>query len=87
MIVSSEYCLSLMIANLLRKNDIFVVLQNASNIKSQLKKALKINCKYFVVIGNKELKSGTLSVKNIDTQEQLCIPRDDLLSYLKGDKV
>lgn len=47
---------------------------NGTNFKSQFKSALKSNSKYIMIIGEDELASQTVSIKNTQTQEQESIP-------------
>ncbi len=48
----------------------------------QLEKASKI-ADFAVILGEDELKNGTISVKNLDTSEQKTIERNEIFEILK----
>ena len=52
------------------------------NIKGQFKFANKINAKYTVVIGDNELETETVSVKNMADSSQKQVKFDDLVKEL-----
>lgn len=56
------------------------------SIKAQFKYAGKIGAKYVAVIGEDELKSGVLNVKNMATGEQSPIAFADAINYFKENK-
>ncbi|MBP3891376.1 MAG: histidine--tRNA ligase [Solobacterium sp.] len=76
---------SLAIANELRDAG-FTVEANylPRSLKSQFKSADRVKAKYIVIIGEDELKQGTINVKNTETKEQVTIPMDALVGYIKG---
>ena len=54
----------------------------ARNIKGQFKYADRLGAQYTVVIGDNELASGTVSVKEMATSEQREIKLEDLVEEL-----
>jgi histidyl-tRNA synthetase len=57
------------------------IFHEPAKIDKQFKYAEKKNIPYVVIIGSKELESGTCVVKNIRTGEQKSIPSSELTSY------
>jgi histidyl-tRNA synthetase len=53
------------------------------NLKKQFKKADKIAAAFTLVLAEDEIKSGTVSIKNMATQEQIKISLKDLNAWLK----
>lgn len=53
------------------------------SFKAQLKEALALNARYLVIIGEEELKTNLLTVKNTKTEEQTQITIDQLIRKLK----
>jgi histidyl-tRNA synthetase len=49
----------------------------------QIEKAAKIGAKYAIIIGEDELSSQTLTVKNLATSEQIKIAKDEIYTKLK----
>jgi histidyl-tRNA synthetase len=68
------------IAGKLRENgdSVLLNLNNDWNLKKQLEFALKINCKNFVILGEKELKENKLLVKNLVDNKETFISLKDL---------
>lgn len=56
------------------------------SLKAQMKYANKIRAKYVTVIGDDEIKSNIIKVKNMSTGEEEVCNIDNLIGYLKGDK-
>ena len=54
------------------------------SLKKQLQKANKINAKYTAILGEDELSSGTLTLKNMETGEQSVIKQGDLIKEIEG---
>lgn len=73
-VVASEsvYGNAILYANELRtqRADLQVKMASATSLKSQMKKADKSGAKFTVIIGDDEVKHGTVSVKNMATGEQ-----------------
>ncbi len=69
---------ALEIAASLRSEGFFVLTDTVGrSIKAQMKLANKLGAKYTVVIGDNELASGALSVKNMETKETFDVDIDD----------
>ena len=69
---------ALEIAANLRSEGFFVLTDTVGrSIKAQMKLANKLGAKYTVVIGDNELASGALSVKNMETKETFDVDIDD----------
>ncbi|MBF0511668.1 MAG: histidine--tRNA ligase [Candidatus Omnitrophica bacterium] len=52
-------------------------------VKSQFSQASKLNARFALIIGEDELASGKISVKNMKTSEQELVDRGAVLDYLK----
>ena len=52
------------------------------SLKSQFKYANKINAKFVITIGDDEINENKLSIKNMDTSEQIKIWSNDVAEYL-----
>ncbi len=67
----------------LRASDFSVQLDiEGKNIKQQFKMADRANALYSLVIGDDELKKGVVSVKDMATQKQESVNRDDIEQWL-----
>lgn len=81
---NDEYILKL--AKLLRENgyctEIDLMLRS---LKAQFKYADKLNVKYVVTVGDDEIASGKLTVKNMKTGEQSKVELSKLVTFLKGN--
>ena len=56
------------------------------NLKSNFKQADRLNAKYIIIVGEDEIKSNTLTLKNNKTKEEYKIKLDDLVEFLdKGE--
>ncbi|MBE8162455.1 MAG: histidine--tRNA ligase [Bdellovibrionaceae bacterium] len=75
------FCLEL--AQELRKNTISVELIFQGNISKKIKKAVKINSVYNILIGPEEIQSQTYIIKNTSTKKENTITHKDLISFLK----
>lgn len=53
------------------------------NLKGQMKYANKLEAAYTVVIGEDEVKSGELTLKNMDNSEQTKVRREELINALQ----
>ncbi len=70
--------LALKIANDLRKNNIAIQLDYATKFDKSLKNAVKNNCKFAIFIGEEELKTSSVKLKNLDTRIEKSIKIEDL---------
>ena len=56
------------------------------NLKSNFKQADRLNAKYIIIVGEDEIKSNTLTLKNNKTKEEYKIKLDNLVEFLdKGE--
>lgn len=53
----------------------------------RLKKANKINASYALIVGEEEIASGQVTLKNLDTGEQLQVGQEQLVAVLKENGV
>ncbi len=53
------------------------------SVKAQFKYADKLGAEYVAVIGENELKSGVINIKNMKNGEQQAVKTDELYAYLK----
>ena len=75
---------SLGLLNELRKSGIRAVIDTkARNLKGQLKYANKLGAKYSVVIGEDEVRTGELTLKNMIEGTQIKIDRNNLISEIR----
>ena len=82
---SKKYSLGLL--NKLRKEGIKAEMDTlARNVKGQFKYAGRIGAKYTLVIGDDEIATGELSIKEMATSEQTKIKADKLIEFLKSKK-
>ena len=51
---------------------------DARSLKSQMRLADKLNAKAVVIIGEEELKSGTVVVRDMATKDQRTVPEHEL---------
>ena len=72
------------LAEVLREEGYPVYLDyQGKNLKKQFKKADKVAAAFTLVLAEEEIRSGSVSVKNMATQEQIKIPLKDLNAWLK----
>ena len=77
-----KHCLPLI--SQLRKQEInSEIYPEAAKMKKQMKYANEKQIPYVVIIGQNEIESGSLSVKNMETGEQKDMSIDDLIDILK----
>jgi len=74
---------SLKLSNTLRLNNLIIINDTLRrSLKSQLKDANRLNAKYSIIIGDDEIKSQTISLKNMQTGAQKDIPINDILDHI-----
>lgn len=82
---------ALVLAEKLRDaNQDWLVITNTvgGGFKSQFRKADKSGAEFALILGEDEITQGTIGVKNLRKQEeQVTIPRQELISYLQGELV
>lgn len=76
------------IASFLRANKIPTIIDGEErSLKNSLKKADKLGATFAIIIGEDELKSELLTVKNLISGEQFAFSKEELLSFLEnGEK-
>ncbi len=55
---------------------------NGRNIKSNFKRADKLGVKYIIIVGEEEVKSGKLTVKDNETKNECKIEFDEIVNFL-----
>ena len=74
------------VATDLRNNGINTqIYTDKAKIKNQFKYASRLNIPYVIIIGEDELKSNSVSVKDMRTGEQKVIPAGDIVNYIKNN--
>lgn len=71
----------------LRKDFVTEISYSAKQIKNHLKSADKSNSLLFVCIGSEEIKGSEFWIKNLQTKEELKLPQQELIQYLKGSLI
>ncbi|MFW6120358.1 MAG: histidine--tRNA ligase [Petrotogales bacterium] len=72
------------IAEYLRKNDFSVFVDVVDrNVGNKLKHASRIDSPISIILGENEIKTGELSIKDMNTGEQKNIPSDRVLDYIR----
>lgn len=59
---------------------------DSKSMKAQMKKADKMNADYVLILGEDELKSNTVILKDLNKKEQTTYKTDELVEELKGGK-
>ena len=68
----------------LRKNHVRAAVDTQErNLKGQMKYSNKIGAKYSIVIGDDEIESGELTLKNMESGEQVRISKDDIVEAIR----
>ena len=57
---------------------------DASSLKAQFKQADKMGATLCVVIGPDEVEAGTVTLRNMESHEQVQVPADQLVSEVKA---
>ena len=75
--------LGLKLTNIIRMNGFKADIDEMSrNIKGNFKQADRLNAKYVIIIGEEELNTKVLTVKNNNTKEEFKIKIEDLIEFL-----
>lgn len=75
------------LARELRKHDLVVELGDESfRLKKSLETASKLGAKYALIAGENEVSTGVFSLKNLETGEQVSVPRPDLAARIFSSK-
>ena len=70
------------IAHDLRNNNIAIQFEHNIKFDKALKNAVKNNCQFAIFIGEEELKTASVKLKNLDTRIEQIIKIEDLQSHL-----
>lgn len=69
------------LVNYLRKNNIVAAIDYSShNLKPQFKLSERLNARYVIILGEEEVKTRIVKVKNQETKEEITVSMDDILS-------
>lgn len=75
--------LGLKLTNILRMNGFKTDIDEMSrNIKGNFKQADRLNAKYVIIIGEEEMSTNVLTVKNNNTKEEYKIKIEDIIEFL-----
>lgn len=75
--------LGIKITNILRMNGFTSEIDGMSrNIKGNFKQADRLNAKYVIIIGEEEVKSNILTIKNNNTKEEYKMNLEELIDFL-----
>jgi histidyl-tRNA synthetase len=58
---------------------------NTKNMKKQFKRGDRIGADYTFILGEDEIKNNTVSIKSMETREQVTIKREELDQWLKSN--
>ncbi len=86
MIVSmvDDFSKSIEVSTKLRENNINTqVYTDKAKIKNQFKYASKLNIPFVIIIGEDELKNNNVSLKNMETGEQLTLTLEEAIEIIK----
>src|SRR5712671_2040511 len=73
------------LARELRRHDIVVELGDESfRLKKSLETASKLGARFALIVGENEVKSGWFALKNLETSEQVSVPRADLAKKIQA---
>lgn len=74
-------------AAVLREADISVIVSAGDrSLKAQLRHANSAGARYAVIIGENEVRAGTIMLRNMETGEQQEIQRDDVITVLQNNQ-
>ena len=83
-IVCQDLNETLKVAKLLRENNIKTEFDmQGKNFSKGFEKALKSGAKFAVILGEDEIKADKITVKNLQTKQQVTVDRDKLVESLK----
>ncbi len=58
----------------------------ARSLKTQMKEAARLGCRWVILIGEDELAAGTVTLRDMETGEQQSVKREDLVAKLSCQK-
>lgn len=69
------------LVNYLRKNNVVAAIDYSShNLKPQFKLSERLNAKFVIILGEEEIKTRIVKVKNQETKEEITVSMDDILT-------
>lgn len=75
--------LGIKLTNIIRMNGFKADIDEMSrNIKGNFKQADRLNAKYVIIIGEEELNTNILTIKNNNTKEEYKVKTEDLIDFL-----
>src|SRR5438105_3968884 len=75
------------LARELRRHDLVVELGDESfRLKKSLETAAKIGARFALIVGENEVKSGAFALKNLQSGEQVSVPRAELVQKIKSSR-
>lgn len=80
----TQQSLALQTADILIKNGIAVDVFLDGSVKSMIKKADKCGAKVVIFIGSDEQNQGTVTIKNLQSGEQVSVKQSALIEYIKN---
>ncbi|MDG7056271.1 MAG: histidine--tRNA ligase [Wolbachia endosymbiont of Meromenopon meropis] len=70
---------AIILANELRRNNLYVLYEYSGTLKTRMKKANQANARVALIFGDKELNNKTLKIKDMDLGEEKTIARNDII--------
>lgn len=75
------------LARELRRHDLVVELGDQSfRLKKSFEFATKIGARYTMIVGENEVKADSFSLKNLDTGQQISVPRQNLAQKIQSNR-
>jgi len=75
------------LARELRRHDLIVELGDESfRMKKSLETASKLGARYALIVGENEVKGDAFGLKNLDTGEQISVPRNELAAKIQAGR-
>src|SRR5437879_7676920 len=75
------------LARELRRHDVITELGDESfRLKKSLETASKIGARFALIVGENEVKADSFAVKNLETGEQVSVPRQELVAKIQSDR-
>jgi histidyl-tRNA synthetase len=72
------------LARELRRSDLIVELgDDTFKLKKSFESATRAGARYILIVGENEVKAGAFALKNLDTGEQIQVPRAELDSKIR----
>lgn len=77
----------LALARLLQKSGYRVEMTYEGGLSKRLKKATKINARYALILGEEEITSNAVTLKDLESGEQILLPQTKVVEFLKDKGV